>query len=53
VIVLCLSTGLIEEQKIGAQLGACSDKHRLKGTSVLLPPHALVCIDLKESQCPR
>jgi hypothetical protein len=47
VVVLCLSTGLIEEREFGAQLGACRDKRRLKGTSVLLPPYALVCIDLK------
>jgi hypothetical protein len=26
---------------IGAQLGACRDKRRLKGTSIILPSHAL------------
>jgi hypothetical protein len=52
VVVLCLSTGLSKEQKSGARFGACRDKGQLKGTSIILPSHVLVCIDLKGSQCP-
>ena len=40
-VVSFLSAEQSEEQRIGAQLGACRDKRRLKGTSVTLPSHAL------------
>ena len=41
VVISWLSTKLSEEQRIRVQLGACRDKRRLKGTSIILPSHAL------------
>ena len=40
-VVHCFVYSPNEKQRIGVQLGAYRDKRRLKGTSVILPSHAL------------